>query len=648
MSYADTVNVLDEVIVTATRTDETFITVPGLIKVITSSEIRDSGAIHLVDVLRRVGGIQISDLFGDGSRASVGLRGFSETAQQNTLIMVDGRRLNNADNGLPDLNTVSLDNIERIEIITGSAGTLYGDKAVGGVINIVTRSPRKKRFQVGTSIGSYNSRRFFASVEERLENGLGFRIGATRRLSDNYRDNNDLRLTDGLAKIDFEHDTGNLFVEYEDVNESLELPGPLFRDQLAADRRQALNPDDFIDTDTRASRLGFVQSFGPYLEGRFEYTNRLSEADGQLSSSGFPSPVLLKRHHIEYTPRLIGTLPLPAGRSLITLGADIFKTDYFLQSNFGLTDDTQTQESVYLRGILPLTDSVDMTVGGRYGEVSNDILVDTLCCGRSLPEGTEIDDKATAYELGFAYRMVPSLRLFARFDRNYRFVTADEFSAIADNNFFGLPFVPFPETQTGYSYELGMQWREGLSALDILIYQLDLSDEIVFDPTFGVNTSIGDTRRRGIVIDGQYPLLERLLFSAYYSFIDSEIMSGQFSGSELTFIAEHTARLALDYELSSGFSSNLAVTGLSERVFGGDFNNEFSSLPGYVIANMALTYNRGGFQMSFQINNLLDKEYSDSGSIGFDFRQGFPSPRVETFFPAPERNVFITVSYTYP
>ena len=289
-----------------------------------------------------------------------------------------------------------------------------------------------------------------------------------------------------------------------------------------------------------------------------------------------------------------------------------------------------------------------MTIGGRYGEVRNDILVDTLCCGRSLPAGSEIDDNAYAFEFGLSYQVNPLLRLFGKVDRNYRFVTADEYSATADNNFFGAPFLPFPETQTGYSYEIGAGWQRENRSLKVLLYQLDLNDEIVFDPTAGVNTGIGNSRRRGIIIEGKYALTRQWRFTADYSFIDTEITSGQFSGLDLTFIANHTAQLATHYRMTDNLQANLALNGISSRILAGDFNNEFSALPGYVVADLNLAYQQEKFKIAFHINNLLDREYSDSGSIGFDFRQGFPSPRVETYFPSPERHFFITFSYNYP
>jgi iron complex outermembrane receptor protein len=123
---------IPSVIVSAARTEQSTLTTPASITVITRKQIENSGARHVVDVLRAQGGVRISDLFGDGSRASVGMRGFSTTAGSNTLVLVDGRRLNNIDISSPDLNSVSLKDVERIEIVQGSGGVLFGDgEAVG-------------------------------------------------------------------------------------------------------------------------------------------------------------------------------------------------------------------------------------------------------------------------------------------------------------------------------------------------------------------------------------------------------------------------------------------------------------------------------------------------------------------------------------
>ena len=143
--HAEPIESLDTMVVTATRSPQNEITTPASIVIINADEIRESGADNIVEVLRNQGGVQISDLFGDGSRATISMRGFGGNAQANTLILVDGRRLNNPDLGNPDLNSVSLKDVERIEIMRGSAGFVMDTKDTPAsrltLISIVHRAP---------------------------------------------------------------------------------------------------------------------------------------------------------------------------------------------------------------------------------------------------------------------------------------------------------------------------------------------------------------------------------------------------------------------------------------------------------------------------------------------------------------------------
>jgi len=142
--HAEETTLLNTVVVSATRSEQATVPTPASISVISAQEIEQSGARNVAELLRGRAGIQVSDLFGDGSGGAVfDLRGFGATAGSNTLIMVDGRRLNNgADIAAPDVTTIALKNIERIEIIQGSAGILFGNQAVGGVINIIPAGRR--------------------------------------------------------------------------------------------------------------------------------------------------------------------------------------------------------------------------------------------------------------------------------------------------------------------------------------------------------------------------------------------------------------------------------------------------------------------------------------------------------------------------
>jgi iron complex outermembrane receptor protein len=642
---------LESIVVSDARFESSIHDTSSMITVISDDQLRLQGVDHIVDALRNGGGIQVSDLFGDGTDANVGLRGFSTSAGQNTLIMIDGRRLNNTDNGLPDLNLLSIDDIEKIELVKSSMSTLYGDKAVGGVINVITKKPDDFHVQAKLNYGSYNNRQIYAAIENRHDSGIDYRLSVQRNLSNNYRDNNAIILTTFNSRGGYQYGAGEVFLEFQTGNEDIALPGALFSDMLTVDRRQALNPDDRIKTDTWASRAGVRHFISDFIEVRFEYTNRFNDIVGIISSAGNAEQFNSKRHHIELTPRInisFNLLGLPAE---VYTGIDWFKTDYLIVSRFGLTDNTQTQYGYYGRLTTALTDSLKFIVGARHGVVRNDVLVDTLTFGRSLPEGTELDDGANAYEAGFTYEIAPSWRLFSKIERHFRFVTADEYSAIADNNFFSELFgfgepVPLPETQLGTSLEAGIGWQnKNNDNLTLQVYRLDINNEIIFDPVLFLNTNLGNTRRNGISLEGKYGLTNDISLSAAYSYLETKFISGRLDGNDLTFLPKHSVRASLNYRIQDNTGIYLEWLGQGKRRFDGDYTNKFRQLSGYSLFNINARHSIKNILLSFRLNNLFNRHYIDSGIIGFDFRKPFPSPLAETYYSAPGRNYMLSLTY---
>ena len=145
------VQTLGEVLVTATRSEQPLADALPSSTVITRRDIEQSQAVGLVELLGRQAGVEFARAGGPGGQASVFMRG---TNSSQTLVLVDGVRLNTAIGGAAALGGVSLDAIERIEIVRGNLSSLYGSEAIGGVIQIFTRGATRSGIDIGGEAGS--------------------------------------------------------------------------------------------------------------------------------------------------------------------------------------------------------------------------------------------------------------------------------------------------------------------------------------------------------------------------------------------------------------------------------------------------------------------------------------------------------------
>jgi len=134
----------------AGKRPQTLSTTPAFVSVITADEIAAMGALSVGDVLRVLPEVLVKSSGGSGSLTTVSIRGSSSTQ---VLVLLDGVPLNRPDQPSVDLSTLPIQNVERVEVMRGPFSALYGSSALGGVINIVTRS--SPQTSVSARVGSF-------------------------------------------------------------------------------------------------------------------------------------------------------------------------------------------------------------------------------------------------------------------------------------------------------------------------------------------------------------------------------------------------------------------------------------------------------------------------------------------------------------
>ncbi len=144
---------LGEMVVTATRTSNNLDDVPATMQVFNSTDIKEMGATTVKDVLTKAANIQLN-----AQRGGINMRGMGFDY---TVVLVNGRKPGGLEN-IKDFqnlltNTLNVNTIERIEIVRGQSGSMYGSNAIGGVINIITKDSLKEQTSVSVSHGNLDS-----------------------------------------------------------------------------------------------------------------------------------------------------------------------------------------------------------------------------------------------------------------------------------------------------------------------------------------------------------------------------------------------------------------------------------------------------------------------------------------------------------
>ncbi|MDP2938858.1 MAG: TonB-dependent receptor [Candidatus Omnitrophota bacterium] len=132
---------LEKIVVTASKLEQIYKKVPNNISIISTKDIEDSDSVEIVELLDMLPSVNIIEYGSYGATKSVHTRGAVSTQ---VLTLVNGRPINTPRDGQTDHNQIPLSNIERIEVMRGPAATMYGANAVGGVINIITKTGKEK------------------------------------------------------------------------------------------------------------------------------------------------------------------------------------------------------------------------------------------------------------------------------------------------------------------------------------------------------------------------------------------------------------------------------------------------------------------------------------------------------------------------
>lgn len=620
---------LDDVVVTATRFDEAGHSSAASVTVVSREEIQSSGARTLPDVLKYQAGLNVMPLYGSiGADTSIDMRGFGEGASSRTLVLLNGQRLNSLDSINVDWGLVPLESIERVEILHGSGSVLYGDNAVGGVINIVTaEKPDGVHAMVGA--GSRNSRQLSARFSRRFD-AVDVNLSVDRQDTDGWRRNNEQKRENVSGRFGVAFDRGEAFVDLGWSNLDVGLPGSLTKSQYRSDPRQAETLDSYSERNNAFVRPGVELQITDAL--KFAAEIGYSDSESTVYTSNFCAWGTCfearETDVLSFTPRFqwkhgLGSLP-----SRTTIGIDYY--DGRLTADKSASDRgpvgnsiriDQSSRALYLQNRTDLAPALVLTAGARYQKIDQ---------SASDSSGLRLsnDHDRTIGELGLSYRLSPAVRVFTRAGTTFRNPNLDELTTFS--GFVSRPVRP----ERGTFVDLGVDASGTAYSLRAAIYNLEMKDEIAWNGATFENENLAKTRHRGIEVSGRYRIDPQWQLVGGIDLQKAEFREGVDNGNRIPLVPAVKVNAGVHFRPIPALALSLMAHHVGERHFGGDTGNSSEKLGSYTVADFVASWQHSDWVVRARVLNLTDRKYSPFGYYG-------------SYYPADGRSFFVDLRYSF-
>ncbi len=596
--------VTETMIVSAARIPVAENMASSAITILTRADIENSPATFLGDLLRSVPGLSIASSGTTGSQQQIRMRG-AEANQ--LLVLIDGVRINDPAFGDEvQFETLSLNDIERIEIVRGPQSAIWGSDAIAGVINIITRggSDGTKPLSVFARGGSFGRINLGGSA------GYGGTAGFFRFSTSWLEESGSNVARSGTESDGYENLTlSSRFGLYP--GSSLRLEGS-FRYLNTDNQFDAVDfagtglPVD-ADRNTKTEKLyGSLRANLELLNGRVKQdlllsyadTNIKNFADGTDNGSTFSESFALR-----YNLTLI-----PVAGHNFTIGIDHETIDFRQKGEASFFGDPNQNQEISSSGYVidyvgALTRTFSLLASVRYDTNSDFSNVTTWRMGVNVA----LNDGRT--------------RFFGNAGRAQKKPTFTERFGFFPGTFIGNPSLR-PETSFGYDVGLEHRFDQHGMTLEVIYFSARLDNEIsgfVFDPTTFLFTAANLTEtshREGVEIMGSIVLAEHLILAGNYTYLRSQQPDGQ-GGFEVELRRpRHQGSISLDWSPDNLIQINLSLDYVGQALdrFFPPFPEpaEIVTLESYLLGNVSLRYKLDErIQIRAEIQNLFDSQYED-------------------------------------
>ena len=566
------------------------------VQVIDQTDIKQSGAVDLVELLRREANLQVRSTSGNSARSTVSMGGFGENGGLRTLVLLDGHRLNAIDMSAINWYSIPLTMVKSIEVIRGGQSGTFGNNGVGGVIKINTKIPEAEptgSFEL--SAGSFDTFNAKGAYSQRL-GGIGLTFFGERIESDGYRVNGDHKTDSGGVRLDWgsESDFSGYF-SWSLSNTVFGLPGDLNASALAANRRQTTDPNDRGEERSSHGRAGLSYD----INDQWRLENRLGYQDREVNVN-MPSQLYLADTNYEtfsYSP----ALHFNSNSVDWVFGLDFSKDNLDSKTNYGDSTYERKTLAFFSSTGLPLSDQWNLNGNLRLERAENS----GVYSGTQL---NEVNKDEWAGGIGLIREFGGENRIYGTIRRFYRYPATDEYMD------FGTPAINQNlEPENGYEVELGTDWTIEQIFLSGRIFRQWMEDEIIYDPLvgmFGSNVNLPKNSRIGLDLSLDWEITESIRSGVSYEYVKATFEEGNYDGSRVPLVPEGLIRLFLELQPIDSLLLNLGSSYVGESFRGSDFSNTEAKMEDYWLYDLSINYELSENATLFSgVENLMDKEY---------------------------------------
>ena len=605
----DKVVKLEESVITSENTETTIADIPKNITVLTGEEITQRGAKTVAEALKLVSSVIVKEM--GGADAAFDIRGQGPTAKSNVIVLVDGAPINSIDLSGYQTSNIPVDNIERIEVIPSGGSVLYGDGAVGGTINIVTKAPENKKNygSLNSEIGSYGLKKQQITYGTKIGEKLLVEVDYLKKEKDGYRDYSKDDLQSFGFRSRYKLNDGELKFKYNYSKNDFKDPGALTKDEVNDDRTQS-NPNAWR-IDGKTEKNNFV---GDYLYNinsdlEFKLLGRYAHENYSSNGSNYKTEVKYLKPQLKYSY---------LDENYVVFGGDIYQGE---TRDFAYGNGKSEKNS--LGGFIINSSTIEkfrFTQGYRRQNI--EYKGDRFATRKF---------KEDAIELTGSYLYSDSGSTYVSYTKGFRAPNTDEINAWAGE------FNP-QKTET---YEIGVKDFVGNTYISTSVFYIETENEIFYgvnkNDEFNKNRNLdGTSKRKGIEFSLEH-YFNKLTISESITYMKTEFKEGK----DIPGIPNIKGVLNFNYKFNEKLSMNNSWEYYGKSYDSNDEANERDKIDSYLLSGLTFVYDfQDGLVINAGINNLFNEKYYDY--VGYSSYS-----KTRNYYPAPERNYYIGFKYSF-